>query len=190
MILFENVAKKSMEIFKRYVKSMPAEYKNPLYFYLAGIRGSKSYIAFDKRVPTIHTDDVSYSKDEEFGSFSFSNVLNIQRTHGFLKCFDFTIPSINQRQSEYPFVDSCKKLVKMRNKLAHERATLSFEDADIVELLPDSKIENAAESMYGTVSADHMSDETKAIFSNLIIMQRIMQQLVELEEKSSHESMD
>lgn len=191
MVYSEILSNKARKVFQAYVKSMPPERKNPLYFYWSGIKVSCLQLKLmDKAKPFLHFDDTEYSEDEEFKALTFNQMLNIQKKHGILECFAFTIPSYNQRQCEYTFVDCCKKLICMRNKLAHERSSLSFKDADIIEILSTSKLEEHVHKQYGSLSVDNMTDETKAIFSNLIIMQAVIERLDVCEENENNESVD
>lgn len=191
MVCYEILSSKAKKAFQDYVKKMSPEKKNPLYFYWSGIKVSSLQLKLmDKAKPFLHFDDTEYSENEEFKALTFNQMLNIQKRHGILECFAFTVPSCNQRQCEYTFVDCSKKLTNMRNKLAHERSSLSFKDADIIEILSTTKLQEYVHMHYGSLSAESMADETKAIFSNLIMMQAVIDRLDVCKENMKNESMD
>lgn len=190
MTEFEILEKEARRIFCSFVKYMAPTDKIPYFFYLAGLRSSSIELKILSTTPSIHSSDLAFSENEDFKSMTFNNLLKIQQQHGIQPCFDFSISSINIPTMEYPFVICCRKLISMRNKLAHERASLSFKDSDIIELLSDDKIHSESDPIYGSLSTSSMSDETKAVFSNLIIMAHALSELKKREEVLSRERMD
>lgn len=190
MVRFETLENEARHIFCAAVKYMSPSDKIPYFFYLAGLRRSSIELQILGATPSIHSSDLSFSESEDFKSMSFNNLLKIQSKHGIQPCFDFAIPSINISTMQYPFIDCCRKFISMRNKLAHEHSSLSFNDRDIVELLSDSKIADSSSSVYGLLSTSSMTNDTKAIFSNLVIMTCAIQRLKKHQEDLSHERMD
>ena len=61
--------------FRKCLKQISAEKKTPLYFYFAGLRGNNSRISLEKKIPSLHSDDIEFTEDEEFNSLSFSSIL-------------------------------------------------------------------------------------------------------------------
>lgn len=190
MVEFEILDKSARQIFCTSVKYMNSSDKIPYFFYLAGLRSSSIELQLTKSTPIIHCADLSFSESENFKSMTLNTLLKIQAKHGIQSCHDFFVSSINFPSIQYPFIDCCKKFISMRNKLAHERSSLSFNERDIVELLPDFKIEDNANSIYGSLSTSSMSNETKAIFSNFVMMTHALQELRKHEEVLHHERLD
>lgn len=176
--------------FRKCLKQISAEKKTPLYFYFAGLRGNNSRISLEKKRPSLHSDDIEFTEDEEFNSLSFSSILNILQNHKICGCFDFNIQSLNERQSEYVSIDCCKKLIRMRNKLAHEQNSLDFKNADIIEVLPDTTLEGFIQKINETLSISQMLDDTKAIFSNIVFMRIMIEALESIERSIDHDIVD
>lgn len=68
-------------------------------------------------------------------------------------------------------------LINMRNKLAHNILGLSFKNADIIELLPDSIIEDSDETWIKNIDLTKISALWRAILSNYIFMVEILRKL-------------
>lgn len=168
---FESLVKK---IFSSNTERISNENKQLLYFFLAGIKSSP-HIEYNTNA--LKTDDAKYTVTETFSQFSLSQIVKIQRKNQLLDIFEFTIPSLNRKNSEYTFIDCCIKLLNMRNKLAHEMGHLSFTDKDIIELLSNDYIKNDSSRWYGSLDTELMSDESKSIFSNLILMEKMIELL-------------
>lgn len=174
IIEYDAFEKNVKEIFSNNISSICPENKNLLYFYLAGLKRS-SYIDYEKT--SLKTDDLKFSKTEAFSGFSLSNIIKIQEKNHLLDIFNFNIPSLTNKSTEYPFTECCKKLLNMRNKLAHEMSRLAFKNNDIIEVLTTTHIKEMGTDWFSTLDTDLMNDETKYIFSNLIMLERISEQL-------------
>ncbi|MBQ7923180.1 MAG: hypothetical protein IJ325_11525 [Clostridia bacterium] len=174
IIKYDAFEKTVKEIFSNNISSISPENKNLLYFYLAGLKRS-SYIDYEKI--SLKTDDLKFSKTEAFSGFSLSNIIKIQEKNHLLDIFNFNIPSLTNKSTEYPFTECCKKLLNMRNKLAHEMSRLTFKNNDIIEVLTSTYIKELGTDWFSTLDTDLMNDETKYIFSNLIMLERIFEQL-------------
>ncbi|WP_301665776.1 hypothetical protein, partial [uncultured Alistipes sp.] len=73
--------------------------------------------------------------------------------------------------------DSVIKFINMRNKLAHELNDISFNDKDVVERLSSSYIKQDAFEWLEGLDVTMMDNETIAIYSNLIYINKILEQL-------------
>ena len=173
---FATLEKTVKDIFKTRVREISADNKSLLYFYLAGIKHSAR---IEYSSGTLITDSLSFSSDENFSGFSFAQIVKMQRQNRLLSVFDFTIPSINNKTVVYDFSDCCEKLISTRNKLAHERSSIVFTPKEIIEVLPDSQIMLRSADWFSSLDTTLMDDETKAVFSNLIIMELILKLLKE-----------
>ena len=102
--------------------------------------------------------------------FTSNQIIKIHRQCHLLDMFDFNIQSINNKNTEYTFADSYIKLLNMRNKLAHELSHLVFKGSDVIELLSNDYIEKNSSEWLSYLDTKLMTDESKSIFSNLIII--------------------
>lgn len=187
IVKFDEFERKVKEIFSHNISCLADEKKQLLYFYLAGVKCS-TYI--DYTAKAIQTVKLRFTKDEKFTSFTLNQIVKIQRQELMFGIFEFNIPSINNKSTEYTFTDCCLKLISMRNKLAHEMADLSFGEKDIIELLSNEYIHKNSSSWFQTMDADKMDDDTKHIFSNLVMIERIMRLLEEREDTYENQAMD
>lgn len=74
--------------------------------------------------------------------------------------------------------DSVLKFINMRNKLAHELDDISFKDKDVVKSLSSSYIKQDAFEWLEGLDVTMMNNETIAIYSNLIYINKILNQLL------------
>lgn len=170
-------------LFKSNIEKISSQNKQLLYFYLAGIKGAP-FIDYGSN--SLKVNEAKYSETEKFSQLSLSQVIKIQRQNHLLEIFEFTIPSLIRKNSEYTFTDCCIKLLNMRNKLAHEMAHLSFTDKDIIELLSNDYIKDNSVAWYESLDTTLMNDESKSIFSNLLMMEQIMELLGKQEVANEH----
>ncbi len=182
IVKFDELESQVKNLFSHNIGKISNENKQMLYFYLAGIKGT--YIDYSSN--SLKTNDAKYSATEKFSQFSLSQIIKIQRQNNLLDLFDFTIQSLNSKTSAYTFTDCCVKLINMRNKLAHEIAHLSFTDKDIIELLSNDYIKNNSTSLYGSLDTEQMNDDTKCIFSNIIMMEQVIDSLSKREVPNEH----
>lgn len=174
-------------IFKEKIPDINDNNKNLLYFYLAGIRQT-AHIDYSSNA--LKTDPVSFSLSETFASFSFSQIVKIQRQNHLNSVFEFTIPSINNKTVEYDFSDCCEKLINTRNKLAHESTSISFTNKEIIEILPDSQISSRSTEWFSSLDPELMDDDTKVIFCNLVFMDQILNLLIARGDQNESETVD
>ena len=182
IVKYDEFECKVKELFSSNISKVTPENKQMLYFFLAGIKCSAR---IDYVSNSLKTDVAKYSVNEKFSQLSFSQIIKIQRQNHVLDLFEFNIPSINSKTTEYTFTDCCVKLLNMRNKLSHEMDRLSFADKDIIELLSNEYIKNKSSVWFSTMDTELMNYETKCIFSNLLMLEKIEQLLNE--RKASYE---
>lgn len=175
------------DIFQNKIECITTENKHLLYFYLAGIK-QVPFIEYSSC--TLKTNSTQFSLDERFSSFSFAQIVKIQRQKHIIDSFEFTIPSINNRTVAYDFSDCCEKIISTRNKLAHERTDLSFSNKDIIEVLSDEQIKLRSSDWFSSLDPELMNDETKVIFSNLVFIMCIIERLSERSDSIESEAMD
>ena len=183
IVKYDEFERKVKTLFSSNISKVSPENKQMLYFFLAGIKCSAR---IDYLSNSLKTDDARYSENEKFTHLSFSQIIKIQRQNHVLDLFEFNVPSINSKTTEYTFTDCCVKLLSMRNKLAHEMARLSFVDKDIIELLSNEYIKNNSSVWFSSMDTELMNNETKCIFSNLLMLLQIERLLIEREASYEH----
>ena len=157
------------------VTSIPLEKRVILYFDLAGIKSNKIELEIDNELFSL--SKTKFSKEENFSIFTVNQIIKFQRKYNLIQALEFNIKSINHKTTEYKFTDCLIKLIKMRNKLAHEKSHLSFNDSDIIEVLSNDTIYNNSALWFDSLDTTLMSDESKAIFSNFLIMKHMLSEL-------------
>lgn len=173
--LYDKLEREIKHIFSDNINQIDPTKKELLYFYLAGIKSNNVSIEYGSK--TLSVLNSKFSPEENFSMLTLSQIIKIQREEHLLDIFDFNIQSINSKTTEYPFTDCCIKLLKMRNKIAHEISTLKFMDQDIIEILSNEYIENNGSEWFSSLDTKLMTYEAKSIFSNLIIMKKILSEV-------------
>lgn len=172
IVLYDELEKEIKRLFSEKIAQIDATKKELLYFYLAGIKSNNVHIEYGSKALVVTNS--RFSSEENFSMLTLSQIIKIQREEHLLDVFDFNIQSINSKTTEYLFTDCCIKLLNMRNKLAHEISSLKFMDQDIIEILSNEYIENNGSEWFSSLDTKLMTDESKSIFSNLIIMKKIL----------------
>lgn len=151
------------------------EKRELLYFALAGIKSNQ--ISFEVDNATITLSKVKYISDENFSAFTVNQIIKFQKKYDLISGLNFNVQSFNSKSMVYPFADCFLKLINMRNKLAHEMSHLSFTDSDIIEILSNDCIREKGTAWFDTLDTTLMSDESKSIFSNMLIMDNMLSEL-------------
>lgn len=175
IIFYDELEKEIKHLFSDKIAQIDVAKKELLYFYLAGIKSNNVYIEYGSK--SLIVTNSKFSLEENFTMLTLSQIIKIQRAEHLLDILDFNIQSINNKTTEYPFADCCIKLLNMRNKLAHEISNLRFMDRDVIEILSNEYIENNGVEWFLSLDTKLMTDESKCIFSNLIIMKNILSEV-------------
>lgn len=177
MIEFDKFEKTAKKIFQNQIKEVEHKYKSILYFYYGCTIGNEWKINYDQRSIEL-VSQRKYDDSEMFKTLSLDKINKFLRKENILQCFNIKINSLQTKMLEFTFYDSCEKLIKMRNCLAHSINKTNFNDRDIIELLSDKKIE---EKMYDwvdkSVSVNDLTTLSKNIFSNMIYMRVLLNEL-------------
>lgn len=171
--------------FNRDFNSFPKEdaetYKLLLYklhFYY----GIKSYrVSIDREYDAAELKTVKFDSESKFKDFTLNEIIKMGDSCKIIKQFDFSVDSLQSSMVTFEFFSCVKKLLNMRNKLAHEVREPKFKDADCIELLSDDLISEELESK-GMAQATQMADSTKQIASNLVYMDLIINKLNEIKD--------
>ena len=172
--------KKVLKIFHDEILKVDHKYKNKLYFYY-GIHVGHN-VSFDFERNCVSFSNVNkYNVDEMFDSLNLNKVIKFERKEHLIKAFSFDIDSVSRKATCFPFSDCCIKLMNMRNKLAHEVDTLSFQEKDIIEILPsDYLIKYEYEYIEG-IDFSNMDDNLIALLSNIVYLRLINDKLQSVE---------
>ena len=173
IVVYDELETEIRNIFTENISIISPQKKELLFFYLAGI---KSNVHIDYGNRSLSVVSARYCSNENFSMFTSNQIIKIHRQCHLLDMFDFNIQSINNKNTEYTFTDSYIKLLNMRNKLAHELSHLVFKDSDVIELLANDYIEKNSSEWLSYLDAKLMTDESKSIFSNLIMMNVIIKE--------------
>jgi len=183
MIEFDKFERLAKSIFQREIQRVDHKYKSILYFYYGCTVGNEWRIDYNERCIERNGRRI-YNDEEMFKAWPLDKINKFLRKERIIQYFDYEIGSIQTPMSTYPFYDSCEKLIKMRNCLAHSITSVDFKDAEIIESLSDNKIkERIYDWLDSSVSIEDMSDMAKAICSNTIYMNILAEKLHEVSGK-------
>lgn len=174
-LTFDQLEDETKAFFMKNISSIPFEKRVFLYFAFAALKSNKLELDIDNLLITI--PKTKYIQDETFSIFSVNQIIKLQRKYNLLQAFNFNIQSINNKKTEYTFTDCFIKLIKMRNKISHEISHLSFNDPEIIEVLSNEYINNNSTMWFDSLDTNLMSDESKSIFSNFLLMNNMLSEL-------------
>lgn len=146
--------------------------KNKLYFYHGGLIG-RVYIDYSN--DNLKFNEISFKTNEKFKNFTLNQILGILEKSKLKENFPDNINSIIYKRIEHSFLDSIKRIISMRNKLAHELVNLKFNDKDYIELLPIDVLEDRLDIQF-----DENYDEAnqiQIIFSNIAYINIIVKKV-------------
>lgn len=177
---FAELEKKTRKIFKDEILNIDNKIKNKLYYYYGATHSSIEYIEYDKN-STVKTER-AYKEDEEFNDFSLIKIIRIDLKDKFLSKFNFNINSLNKKTISYTFHDLVKKIIEMRNVLAHEPRGFEFKEKHIIEIVSKNAIAENNKFNFGGYdffSTNFQKSNNIAVLSNLIYMKLILESLTE-----------
>ncbi len=167
--LYNQFEKNIKKVFQSEVKNFSKEVLQQLYFLYGGRIGT--YIEYTE--PMIKLREIAYNEHEAFKDLSVNQIFKLSKEKHFIPMFDSAMQSIQSPRTQISFIDSCIKLLKMRNKLAHEMNELSFKDCDLIELLSIDNIRNAEIPLLKNYDIGNIDGMSAYIASNIIYMRRM-----------------
>ena len=174
MYEFDKFEKKVKEYFNDKLSELNVNDRNRLYFYCGGLVNKNLYIKYSDEVLCL--DNYRF-KPNDFDELTINQIINIAISNGLGGIFDFEIASSIQKHLKHDVKYSIKKLIKMRNKLAHNLSSLDLKDADCIELLSEDKLNELGGDVIHDLELKDDYDQVKFIFSNIIYMRKICEQL-------------
>lgn len=167
---FEKIVKK---YFDNKLDELDINDSNRLYFYCGGLVNKNLYIDFSNEMLCLNNYRF---KPNNFDGLTINQIIKVASSNGLGQMFDIEIDSI-QKHLKHDMRSSIMKLIKMRNKLAHDLAFLDLKDSDCIELLSNDKLnELGGDIIYGLELKEEY-EQVKLIFSNIIYMRKICSEL-------------
>ena len=170
----ENLVK---QIFQKRIVEQDHKYKSKLYFMYGSVVGNDIYYDIDNECLAL-VGNRRYHDAELFKELSLNKIGKFDRNECIISEFRANIDSIQTKSLSFTFHDSVIKFINMRNKLAHELNDISFNDKDVVERLSSSYIKQDAFEWLEGLDVTMIDNETIAIYSNLIYINKIVEQLL------------
>lgn len=153
------------------VKATASE-KNKLYFYHGGLAGK---VVIDYNVETLKYQEIQFNVNENFKHFTLNQMIKILQNSDLKKYFPENINSMLKANNQIEFLGSIKRLINMRNKLAHELINLNFKDGDYIELLPIPIIEEKLKIIFDINYAE--ADQIQIIYSNIVYINSLIKEI-------------
>lgn len=167
------------KIFEKSLSSFPSNVIQQLYFYYGGKIGS--YIEYEAHSTKLLS--LNYKSEEEFKELSINQIVKIFKENQCIKAFNFSITSIQRSAVEYSFYDCVIRLLRMRNKLAHEVVNFQFKNSDLIEMLTREQISTESFSVLQNYDVQKIDNMTMYIASNIVYIKRL---LIRLHEELVH----
>lgn len=166
---FENVVK---DFLGRSRQTFEESFVNKLYFFYGGKLGTYIDAQNDSRKLT----EVKYKRNEQFNSFSINEMLKLFKGNPQYDFNNWHIESVERARISYGVIDISLKFVKMRNKLAHETNSISFDSSDYVELVSIPKIvsELSGCKEFSGYDLNDMDELSQYILSNIIYIHKVI----------------
>lgn len=171
--LFNEFEQLVRNVFERNIPTLPPPKKQQLYFFYGGKLGT--YIEYEES--TVKLSSIKYKEEEYFKELTINQILRIFKTDPCIGDFNFDVESLQRSTTVFPFIDCAIKLIKMRNKLAHDLVNLKFRNDELIELLTLDKIKNESFSILQNFDIDNIDNITQHIASNIIYMRKMIAQL-------------
>ena len=167
------------DAFEKSLPALPSEVIQQLYFYYGGKIGS--YIEYEAHSTQFRS--LNYHPSEQFKELSINQILKIFKENPCIKAFDFSISSIQRSTVEFSFYDCATRLLKMRNKLAHEVVAFQFRDADLIEMLTREQIAAQKFAVLQNYDTHKIDDMSMYIASNIVYIQKLLLKLKDASER-------
>lgn len=158
--------------FSKITVEATASEKNKLYFYHGGLAGK---VVINYNVETLNYQEIQFNVNEDFKHFTLNQMIKILQNSDLKKYFPENINSIQKANNQIEFFGSIKRLINMRNKLAHELINLNFKDSDCIELLKIPIIEEKLKIIFDINYAE--VDQIQIIYSNIVYINILIEEI-------------
>ena len=152
---------------------------------------NKLYFRYGGRIATTYYSDddiiqltkLEFKENEDFGRLSISEIVELNKDGLIISELDFDIPSFQRNLECYTFFECIRKIIKMRNKLAHNSSSYNFPNSTVIDLFSSENIEKFIYSSNKLELIDVdialIDDETIKVASNLYYLIEINNRLEE-----------
>lgn len=180
---FNSIEKLVNDIFALSISSFSEMNKRRLHYYYGG--RIATYI--DQDQDWIKLKEVKFDAGEKFADFKAIQILKFDRQFNMITDFSFKVGSLQSAMQIYDFRSCMVKVIRMRNKLAHELVDCNFNTQDIIEPLSNENMKKYGEK-YLLGNSEAMLDQmSKEVLSNLIYMDIMINKLNEILELRKRE---
>jgi uncharacterized protein YutE (UPF0331/DUF86 family) len=169
----ENLIK---NIFQDRIQNKEHQYKSKLYFMYGCMVGNDIYYDIENECLSLNGVR-KYNNNELFKNLNINRIIRFDRKEKLIDTFSFNVNSIQKRALSHNFHDCILALISMRNKLAHELDKVSFKDTDVIEILSSSNLNAFSFEWLEGLDITHMSNDSIKIFSNLVYIDIIINEL-------------
>jgi hypothetical protein len=176
---FCSLEKMIINMFKQNILKVEHSLKNKLYFYYGVHVGHNVVYDFERNCVMLASKN-RYDEEEMFGSLNLNKIIQFERRETLINSFKFNIDSEVRKTTSFPLFDCCLKLIKMRNKLAHEVDNLSFSEKEIIEILPIDYLRKYNYIYLEEFDMENADEDIIALLSNIVYMKIIMNKLNEV----------
>lgn len=162
------------QIFQSKIEAIDHVHKNKLYFMLGCNLSTNVIYSYEESHFYINGGKRSWGFDnsEKFVFLDFNKIIRFDEHEHLIDEFNIDIESIRYKNIVFPLHDMCRKIISMRNKLAHEYDDLSFVNKDVIEIL-SREILDVWRAKYQWLSEYEIKEDNdiaQALFSNYIYM--------------------
>ena len=166
------------KIFKKYfndkLNELDIDDRNRLYFYCGGLVNKNIYIDFSNEMFCLNNYKF---KQNNFDGLTINQIIKVANSNRLGKIFEIEIDSIQKSLIKYDMRSAITKLIKMRNKLAHDLSSLDLNNADCIELLSEDKLNELGRDVIYELDLKRDYEQVKLILSNIIYMRVICNKL-------------
>ena len=167
--LFNELEKRIKKEFIENVKKKDLSEINKLHFYY-GLKAYRVEINYDESSFELKTNN--FDKSCDFNTFTLTDINKINNAEKMVEKLIFEVQSIQSSRQVYPLFECIKKLVNMRNVLAHQVSPPKFQARCYIELLSDERICELIE-VIDESDVRLMDEQTKQIASNIAYINKI-----------------
>lgn len=155
--------------------------KYRVYFYMGWINNI-NYIDYDS-FNTIK-EAKKFDKETVLKSITLNNIIKLNKKEYFFNHKALEIQSINQKMAVLDFESCCKKVIDMRNRIAHDFSDVKLDERCTVEYLSRKLIIKELERYYidfeDKLDFNSLTENSIAIFSNLHYIERLNKEVEKL----------
>ena len=179
MLIFSEIEKSMKKIFtEEVIKKSGDEKKYRLYYYL-GWKSEIKYIDYDTQHIKIETK--KFDETKCINVLTLNDIIKLNKNEFFLDTSAFNLTSCNNKLVEINFSDAMRKVIQMRNKIAHNYSEAKISDKEVVEVLQKDLIKRELISRHKEyeekIAFDALTEKSIHIYSNVSYLNRIRSEI-------------